>query len=401
MARPCPKAIVLCSVAWLAACNRAGRWEKASQSSLDLFEKGRFAQALAPGEEALTMADDWFKPADLLKEVVVLVQQAHGAISGPAADGFARLGTLYVEWGLYEQAEPLLNRAGAILSRIGEPSPAVRASLDEGLCVIAVDTGRLEAARQACPAALGARQGLVPPDHPDMARALTAMGLYHLRSGRPDKAEAHLEAALKVYEDTPGADVQGLASALMASAEVKASRGDLAGAEEAFGRAKARSESPYATVKALIREAGFELRGGQARKAAGALNEALALHAELPLADGFDREIILLGLGESNAAQGRLDDAEHFLARAVEAAENRHGVGTQEVTGALRALGKAQVSAKRYGKAAGTARRLREIGDSYGPRNPLGRRAYESAAGLYRSMGSRAAAERLERAKGL
>lgn len=449
-------AAVLGGTAFGLARARAGRWEKAAQASLDLFDKGRFSEALGPGEEALKIAEGRFGSSDirtlysmelvgkllsrtgglaradallteaslrgrevfgeaspkrarfvsslaevkarqgefdeaesLHQQVLLLVQGAYGAISGPAALAFARLATLYADWGLYEQAVPVLNRAAAILDRVGQPDRAVSALLDAESCRISVETGRMEEARRTCPASLAARQALVPPDHPDLAASLVAMGLFHLRSGRPDKAQAHVEAAMKVYEKAPAADFRTRDSALMALAELSAGRGDLAAAEEAFNKVRSNSDSPYATVKALIREAGCEMRGGRPKKAAGALNEALSLHAELPLADKLDRELILFGLGESNAAQGRLEEAESFLTRAYEAAEDRHSAGVQDMISALRSLGRVQVAAKRFGRASATARRLTELGDSYGKGNVFHRSAHESAGEIKRAMRQR------------
>ncbi|MFA6319237.1 MAG: tetratricopeptide repeat protein [Elusimicrobiota bacterium] len=441
----------------LASRSRTRRWERASQASLELYEKGRFSEALLPAEEALKIAERRFGGSDirtllsmelagkllartggltrsrallsaaaqaskevfgegssrrarflstlaeakamagefdeaeaLHQETLTLVQQDHGVISGPTALAFARLGGLYTDWGLYEQAVPVFNRASAILVRTGKPDSVVSAFIDSELCRILVETGRMQAARGTCPSSLASRQSLLPADHPDLARSLTGMGLYHLRSGRPDKARAHLSAAQELYEKAPAADFRGRESVLLAMAELKAGLGDLPGAQADFGKARSDSDSPYVTVKTLIREAGCELRAGQARLAAGALREALSLHDELPLADKLDRELILFGLGESNAAQGDFDQAEDYLAQALEAAEERHGNGIEDTIAALSALGKVQVSAKRYGRASSTARKLTELGDSYGKDSPYRKKARESAAEIRRAMGRRA-----------
>ncbi|MBI5622200.1 MAG: tetratricopeptide repeat protein [Elusimicrobia bacterium] len=448
-------ALVLGGLA-LASRSKVRSWERSSQTSLELYEKGRFSEALRPGEEALRLAQEGFSPSDirtllskelvgkvlartgglsrshellveaeraskevfgqgsvrrarflsslaevkaargefdeaeeLHQEVLRLVQGEHGIISGPTALAFARLGGLYMDWGLYEQAEPVFNRAGAILLRTGLTDRGLSAFMDAELCRIMVESGRLRDAQSACPSSLSARQAMAPPDHPDLARSLTASGLFHLRSGRLDKARRHLEAALKAFDAEPKADLRGREGALLAMAELKAGQGDLSSAEQSFAEVRTASDSPYATVKTLIREAGCELRGGQAKRAAGALREALSLHDELPLADKLDRELILFGLGEAHASQGLYDQAEGYLSDALEAAEERHGRGVEDMISALAALGRVQAAGKRYSKAEATARRLSELGDGYGRSNPTGRRARDAAAGIRRALAGR------------
>ncbi|MBI5241329.1 MAG: tetratricopeptide repeat protein [Elusimicrobia bacterium] len=383
---------------------RLGRLERARE----LFERavGIAAEALGPDApqrahfldnlaELLTAQGKYDEAEVLYQDSLRLMQRDFGELSVPVSAAYARLAALYVRWGVYEEAEPLVRRLEAINTRVGSSDEAADSAVAAAHCTFHLQAGELDAAWEDCTRALAKRRRL-PKNHLDLAEALSAAGLMHLRSGSVEEARACSQKALAIYRERPGADPQGLVESWLTLAEVAAAEGRDAEAEELFAKLLPLYSNPYALVKALARVAGHYQSRGRLDIAERLYLQALAKQVSSPKADKRDREALLMRLAEVSVGLGRHGRAEGYLRRALETNESLHGALDPGSAAIIAALAQVQLARRRPDRAEPWLARLRRLADSRGRDSSVGRDVLRRMARLYERMGRADKAARLQ-----
>lgn len=381
-----------------------GRLDQAQE----LFERAleTAAQSLGPDEpkrahfldnlaETLMAQGRYDEAEDRYTDSLRLMQRNFGELSVPVSAAYARLAALFIRWGVYEQAEPLIRRLRDIDSRVGASDETADASVDASLCALSLRAGDTEDALQTCGRTLTARRRL-PKNSLDLAEALRGDGLAQLRAGSAGEAGRLVRQALAVYRERPAADPQGLRESLLALAEVEGAEGRDAEADRLFTEVLPLYENPYALVKAVLRAGGHYQRRGRLDIAEGLYLQALAKQVASPKADKRDREDLLMRLAEVSVGLGRHERAEGYLRRALEANESLHGELDPSSVAILAALARVHVARRRFDRAAPWLARLRRLADSRGERSTVRQDALRRLARLYRDMGRPVQAAKLE-----
>ena len=364
------------------------------------------AQTLGPDEpkrahfldnlaEVLMAQGRYDDAEDRYTDSLRLMQKNFGEISVPVSAAYARLAALFIRWGVYEQAKPLISRLRDIDSRVGASDDAADASVAASLCALSLRAGSAEDALSACDRALAKRRRL-PKNSLDRAEALRGAGLAQLRTGGVEEGARRIREALAVYRERPAAAPAGLLESLLAAAEAAAAEGKDAEAERLFSDALPLYENPYSLVKAASRAAGYYQKRGRLDIAEGLYLQALAKQVSSPKADKQDREDLLMRLAEVSVGLGRQERAEGYLRRALEANESMHGVFDPSSVPILAALARVRLAQRRADLAAPWLAKLRRLADSRGERSTVRQDALRRLARIYRDMGRPAQAAKLE-----
>ena len=229
----------------------------------------------------------------------------------------------------------------------------------------------LRAARAAQEQALTIKEAVYGPDHPDVARSLTNLGMVLRELGDLAGARAAQERALAIAEAAYGPDHPHVASILTGLGIVFSELGDLAGARAAQERALAIAEAAYGPdhpeVAITLTNLGNVLRElGDLAGAREVLVRALAIDEATYGPDHPNVAITLGALGNVLHELGDLAGARAAQERALAIREAAYGPDHPRVAITLTNLGNV----------------LRELGDRAGARAALKRaRAIEKAAG--------------------
>ncbi|MCX5797248.1 MAG: tetratricopeptide repeat protein [Elusimicrobia bacterium] len=456
-------AAALCAAAACRKDRSRAQWQRLSETSIDLYDQGRYLEALPPAKQAAAIAEKAFGPADLrtayaldhlgkvyrrtgeletarplferavritaealdhdapmrahfldnLAELLMaqgkydeaedfygdslhLMQRSFGELSAPVSAAYTRLATLYTRWGVYAEAEKLIARLQDINSRIGASDAAMDAAVAAALAEIYLKTGRVDQAREPCRRALSLRQRL-PHNHLDLAQSLSGMGLLLLREGRLEEAQRSIQQAVDIHRSSPGADPQGLVEGWLDMAEVYAAQGRTQEAEKLFNSLLPRYDNPYAQVKAAIRVAGYYQQHGRLDTAEPLYLQALARQVASPKADQKDREVLLIRLAEVATGLGKQEQAEGYLRRALETNEDLRGELDPSSLDILASMARLQIARHRLDRAELWVARMRKVADAHGRESGIGKDALRRMAKIYRSMGRKDRAARLER----
>jgi tetratricopeptide (TPR) repeat protein len=442
---------------------RESQWQKKSVASIDLFDQGRYLDALPPAQDAARLAETAFGTEDIrtayaldhlgkvyrrlgelekarelferavkissavldpdapkrahfldnLAELLMtqgkydeaedayqnslhLMQRSFGELSSPVATAYARLAALYTRWGVYEEAEPLFRRLQDINYRVGSSDDAMDAAVAAGRCKIYLEDGRLDLAREQCSRALTLRERL-PKNHLDLAQTLSTLGLLQLREGQVDEAQKSIQQAVDIYRLSPAADPQGLAEGWFNMAEVYAAQGRDSEAEQLFTKILPMFGNPYSQVKAATRVARYYQNRSRLDTAQSLYLQALARQASTPKADKQDQEALLVGLAQVSAGLGNNERASGFLERALKTNTALHGDFDPSSVDILAALARLKIAQHRSDQAERWLTRMRQVADTHGHESTLGKGVLLRMAKLYRDMGRKDKALRLER----
>jgi CHAT domain-containing protein/tetratricopeptide (TPR) repeat protein len=137
--------------------------------------------------------------------------------------------------GKYDEALPLIERALGIREKIlGPDHPDVAAAL-HGLAIVCYRKGEYVKALQFCRRALAIRERVLGTGHPDVARSLNLLAI--LQDERGEEAEYLYRRALAILEKAEGGEHQLFAIIINNLAVIPYSRGDYAEAERLYLRA--------------------------------------------------------------------------------------------------------------------------------------------------------------------
>ncbi|MCX5794121.1 MAG: tetratricopeptide repeat protein [Elusimicrobia bacterium] len=467
MPRTAAFCMLLAAISGAAACrkdHRPEQWKEKSEESIDLFDQGRYLEALQPALQAQQLAQEVFGPADIrtaysldqsgkvyrrngdlekarplfdsalkaasgvlaaddakrahfydnLAELLMVegrfdeaedyyqsslhvLQKNFGELSGAVASAYAKLGALYTRWGVYEEADRTLRRGEAIGFRVGGADDSAEALAAASLCEVGMETAEGQFYGQDhCRRALSLSRKL-PKNHLDLAQALRLDGTLALREGRLNEAGASLQQAIDIYKLSPGADPQGLRQSWLAMAEVYAAQGRGDEAAALYQKLLPQDPNPYTGVKSALRAAAFYHRRGELKTAESLCLQALAKQVQAPKADQRDREELLLSLAEVSAGLGRNEKAEGFFRRALEVNEGRHHGPDPSTLSIWEGLARVYVARGKPDLVEMCLKRMRQVGEMFGRQHPVHKDALRRMAKVYRAMGRKQRAEKLER----
>ncbi|AFZ48869.1 tetratricopeptide repeat protein [Dactylococcopsis salina] len=153
------------------------------QQVVQLYQEGKYAEAIPLAEQALT----------LYKEAV---GEDHLAV----AQTLNNLAVLYENQGRYSEVEPLYQQALAIQKRaLGDDHPNVASSLNN-LAGLYYRQGRYSEAEPLFKQALAMHKRLFPDDHPNVATSLNNLALLYESQGRYSEAEPLYQQALAMRQ---------------------------------------------------------------------------------------------------------------------------------------------------------------------------------------------------------
>ena len=162
------------------ASAQEARWKALYNQVMELYQKGKYREAVPVAQEALKVAEQTFGPNHIY-----------------VATSLNNLATLYEAQGQYAKAEPLFKRALAIWEKaLGPDHPHVA----KGLCNLALlytSQGRYAQAEPLYKRALGIFDKTVP-NHPILATLLDNLAELYIKMGRNDEAVPLLNRVRKI-----------------------------------------------------------------------------------------------------------------------------------------------------------------------------------------------------------
>ena len=374
------------------------RWKELNSKVLQLYQQGKYGEAISVAQEALRVAEASFGPE-------------HANVATALND----LAALYREQGRYAAAEPLFKRSLAIREKaLGPEHPDVAISLSN-LAAMYKDQGQYEAAEPLFKRSLAIREKTLGPEHPKVATALNNLALLYRKQGQYGAAEPLLKRALAIREKTLGPNHPDVARSLNNLAELYREQGQYAAAETLYQRAleiQAAAEPLYKRSLAM-REEALEPEHPDVAKS---LNNLAALYQEQgeyeaaePLfkwalaiqekALGSAHPEVARSLNNLAALyqeQGQYEAAEPLLTRALEIQEKALGSAHPDVARSLSNLAGLYQDLGEYAKAEELLTRGLAIQEkTLGPAHPEVARSLNNLAGLYQDLGEYAKAEKL------
>lgn len=309
------------------------------------------------------------------------------------------MGESYLNLGLLDRADSLLNEAFALtVATAADDSLALAAAL-EGLARSDEASGRPAAAADRYGQVLGIRLRRLGPRHPQTATTWNNLGSAMMGLGRADSAVVCLAAALAVRQSAPGT----------APLELAVVQGNLAAASGRLGQ-WSRSDSLFAAADQVYLDAGLDnhleranllgnwgvmlLRSGDAEGAATRVAAAVAAWRQVV---GGDHPKV--GIQENNLAailerQGRDEEAEPHYREALRI--KRLAMGSDHPSTASTLNNLALLVQRRGQLAAAEAMLLESLGireRSLPPDHPDLARAWHNLARLFHDSGRNADAE--------
>jgi tetratricopeptide (TPR) repeat protein len=317
-------------------------WKEVNNRAVQLYQQGKYAEAIAAAREALQVAETSFGP-----------DHPNTALS------LNNLASLYREQGQYAEAEPLLLRALAVLEKLRGPEDLSVANAASNLAVLYQSEGRYADAEPLYKRTLEVREKLLGPQHPDVALSLNNLAELYKGEGNYPEAEPLYKRALAIREKTLGPE----------HSDVAVSLNNLSSLYQHEGR--------YAEAEPLC------LR-------------ALAIREKVQGPNHPDVAISLNNLGSLYHDEGRYRDAEPLYKRALEIREKQLGPEHPYLATSLGNLAALYQDEGQYAAAEEFSKRALAIREKVlGPEHPDVALSLNNLATLYEDEGKYAEAEQL------
>ncbi|MDV2503344.1 MAG: tetratricopeptide repeat protein, partial [bacterium] len=143
------------------------RWKALYDQSMELYQQGKYREAIPVVKESLKVAEQTFGSNNLY-----------------VATSLNNLGELYRAQGRYAEAEPFHKRALAIREKaLGPDHPTVTVSLNN-LAIVYQAQGRYGQAEPLHKRALAIQEKAFGPNHPDVAQSLNNLAMLYYEQGR-------------------------------------------------------------------------------------------------------------------------------------------------------------------------------------------------------------------------
>jgi CHAT domain-containing protein/tetratricopeptide (TPR) repeat protein len=142
----------------------------------------------------------------LYRRALTITEKVLGPVHANTGYSLLNLAMLYRDQGLYSKAEPLLRRALAIFENaLGPDHPDTATSLNN-LAALYSDQGLYSQAEPLYKQALSIREKILGPDHPDTAASLNNLAVLYSDQGLYSQAEPLYKQALAIREQILGPD---------------------------------------------------------------------------------------------------------------------------------------------------------------------------------------------------
>jgi|GEM_PF-2742896 len=334
------------------------------------------------------------KAQDTLVRSLRLLQKNYEEISRPVGEGYARLGHLYYLWGRYKQAGEVLRRAKEINSRIQDSDSIVDAGIDLDLWLLAYAEGEGVPERSLCEKSLSRLKDLLPPNHPEVGRALAAAALLDMERGKMASARENFTKAEGIFALYHGVEDRGLIE----------SRLGLAALDKAEGRKeKYLSLLPayvstvggnnIAAALAYSKAAEMLRRDGLQSDAIELYSAALVSASDAPGKHPGTIARITLSLAELDAARGRTAEARNRIQGILSGMRgpvSGFGSDFQLREDALYALARVYIQNKDNQRARAIAAQMeRDIENNLGKRFRGNAAVLGQLADIYKAIGDR------------
>ncbi|HYL26877.1 MAG TPA: tetratricopeptide repeat protein [Candidatus Nitrosotalea sp.] len=254
----------------------------------------------------------------------------------PAGLLAGKCGFYLLERGEYDQAEPLLDRALAIVERVLGPEDVAVADALENLGILYDRRGRYEEEVPLHLRVVTIREKALGSNHPDVATSLNNLALVYERLERYGEAIPLYLRALAIDEEVPEMHPNVVATTLNNLANVYYRMGRLSDAEPLHARALAMREASlgpeHPDIVQSLTNLARTYAGQQRYDEAMPLNLRAVALGERVL--GPDHPIVgfsLYNLAGLYVAQERLEEAEALYARALALREKALGAEHPEV----------------------------------------------------------------------
>jgi CHAT domain-containing protein/Tfp pilus assembly protein PilF len=395
--------------------NRAARL---TNQAFELFQAGRYAEAIPLAEEVLAIFESQLGPdhpdtAESLNNLALLyksmgryveaepmyqralaIYEAElGSDHPDTATSLTNLAGLYLSMGRYGEAEPLVQRALAIVeAQLGPDHPDTAFSLNS-LAGLYLSMGRYGEAEPLFQRALAIVEAQLGPDHPLTASSLTNLAGLYEAMGRYGEAEPLVQRALAIGEAQLGPDHPLTATSLTNLAGLYRAMGRYGEAEPLFQRALAIGEAQLGpdhplTASSLTNLAGLYDAMGRYGEAEPLVQRALAIGEAQLGPDHPDTATSVNNLAGLYRAMGRYGEAEPMVQRALAIREAQLGPDHPATAGSLTNLAALYYSMGRYGEAEPLVQRALAIYESQlGPNHPSTASSLTNLAGLYHAQG--------------
>ncbi|WP_164013126.1 tetratricopeptide repeat protein [Pyxidicoccus trucidator] len=313
--------------------------QAAFDEATKLRDAGRYSEALAPAQHALTLRE-----------------AALGGTHPDVAHGLQLVGELHFWQADIAHVEPLLQRSLAIReAALGNNHPDVASSLHH-LAILYATQGLYGQAEPLSQRALAIREAALGNNHPDVASSLHFLATLYLRQGLYGRAAPLYQRALALMEAAFGNNHPIVAEPIQGLAILYEKQGLYDRAETLFQRALAILEAAFGNNHPMVAGALGNLailyfEQGSYGRAEPLYHRALAI---LEAAFGNNHPAVAIGfnvLADLYAAQGLYGRAEPLYQRALAILEATQGNNHPEVAATLNALARLRLAQHRLADA--------------------------------------------------
>jgi len=296
----------------LSACGHEKEWTRKSEASIDLYEKGLYAQALAPAEESLNLALKQFGEKDVLTVYSI-----------------DNLGKIYLRMGRLQDAQPLLERTVRINREILEPDNPKQAYYLGNLAELRMQQERYDEAEDLYGDALKLYRMAYGEFNNRSAGIQARMAVLYKNWGLHEQAERLLRRVaaildrIDVPDDAVAADVESAwCSVLLESGRTGQAREHC---ERAFGVREKFLPAGHTDLAEAMGGLGLlYVRRGRLDEAERLLSRAAAVYKDNPGADHHGHLAALMALAELEACRGRTTEAADLFNKALARHENSY-----------------------------------------------------------------------------
>jgi eukaryotic-like serine/threonine-protein kinase len=303
----------------------------------------RFMQNLFQG------GDEQAGPTDDLRVVTLLdrgAQQVRSLDSDPPvqADLYQTLGTSYQQLGKFDQADALYHSALEKRKLLYGPDGAQVAETLTSLALLRRDQGNLKDAENFSREALAMAKRRLPPNHPEVASAASALGQVLVASGDYAQATPILEEAYRV-QSAPGAPVADLATTMTELANAEFYTGHYVQSDSLNRRILEMDRQTFGPNHPNVAEdlsnlASIQYEWGHYAEAEKYDREALDIAQAWWGRDHPETSSFITILGRALVAEGKLDEASDLLHEALRIQERVYGKEHTRVASTVSELGK-------------------------------------------------------------
>jgi len=392
----------------------------------ELYQQGKYAEAVPIAEEAVKVAEATFghddprlsraldnlaallhrqgrdgEAAPLLERALSIMEKALGPDDPAVITTLNHVAGLYVVQGNYAGAEPLYQRVLAADEKVlGPDHPKVATTLNN-LASLYEKEGQYTKAEPLCQRALSIDEKALGPDHFEVATDLNNLALLFEEQGRYAEAEPFLRRALSIQEKASGPDDPEVAKVLSNLADLSNYQGRYAEAEPLYQRALSidekalRPDHPEVATD-LNNLAVLYLEESRYAEAEALFQRALRIDEKALGADHPEVATDLNNLALLYYRQGKYAEAEPLYRQALSIHGKALGHDRPEVANDLNNLALLYLNQNKYTEAEPLLQRaLRIVEAALGPEHPDVATSLNSLAGLYEGQGKYAEAEPL------